>query len=131
MDTTATAGEAPVPAEAPLHARGGISIGGAITGALVVYAAALLFTLATRAVASYAGYRPYLLPIGGTHGVGLTAAAGIGAGLLLQTVIFNPGGLGQVLRPFTRWFAGHRFSMHEEHGDAAAAALVGAGDVRA
>jgi branched-chain amino acid transport system permease protein len=55
----------------------------------------------------------------------------IGAGLLLQTVIFNPGGLGQVLRPFTRWFAGHRFSVHDEHGDAAAAALVGGSDVRA
>ena len=55
----------------------------------------------------------------------------IGAGLLLQTVIFNPGGLGQVLRPFTQWFAGHRFSLHDEHGDAAAAALVGGSDVRA
>jgi branched-chain amino acid transport system permease protein len=55
----------------------------------------------------------------------------IGAGLLLQTVIFNPGGLGQVLRPFTRWFAGHPFSMHDEHGDAAAAALAGGSDVRA
>jgi branched-chain amino acid transport system permease protein len=52
-----------------------------------------------------------------------------GALLLLQTVIFNPGGLGQVLRPFTRWFAGHRFTMHDE-GDAAAAAL-GGGDIRA
>ena len=83
MDTTAPVVEEPVPTDALLVARGGTSIGGAITGALVVYAAALLFTLATRAVASYAGYRPYLLPIGGTHGVGLTAAAGIGAGLLL------------------------------------------------
>jgi branched-chain amino acid transport system permease protein len=55
----------------------------------------------------------------------------IGAGLLLQTVIFNPGGLGQVLRPFTRWFSGQKFSLHDEHGDAAAAALVGGGDVRA
>ena len=55
----------------------------------------------------------------------------IGAGLLLQTVIFNPGGLGQVLRPFTRWFAGHKFSMHDQHGDAAAAALVGGSNVRA
>jgi branched-chain amino acid transport system permease protein len=55
----------------------------------------------------------------------------IGAGLLLQTIIFNPGGLGQVLRPFTRWFAGHKLSMHDEHGDAAAAALVGGSDVRA
>ena len=55
----------------------------------------------------------------------------IGAGLLLQTVIFNPGGLGQVIRPFTRWYAGHKFSMHDEHGDAAAAALVGGSNVRA
>jgi branched-chain amino acid transport system permease protein len=55
----------------------------------------------------------------------------IGATLLLQTVIFNPGGLGQVLRPFTRWFSGHKFSLHDEHGDAAAAALSGGGDVRA
>ena len=36
-----------------------------------------------------------------------------------------------VLRPFTQWFAGHRFSLHDEHGDAAAAALAGSGDVRA
>ena len=55
----------------------------------------------------------------------------IGAVLLLQTVIFNPGGLGQVIRPFTRWFAGHPFSLHDEHGDAAAAALGGGSDVRA
>src|SRR5437773_6535908 len=83
MDSTATIVEAPAPAGAPLVVRGGTSIGGAITGALVVYAAVLLFVLATRAVASYAGYRPYLLPIGGTHGAGLAAATGIGAGLLL------------------------------------------------
>ena len=82
MHTTATI-EAPAPANAPPVVRGGTSVGAAITGALVVYAAALLFVLGTRAVASYAGYRPYLLPIGGTHGVGLTAAAGIGAGLVL------------------------------------------------
>lgn len=55
----------------------------------------------------------------------------IGAVLLLQTLIFNPGGLGQVLRPFTRWFGGHPFSLHDEHGDAAAAALAGGSDVRA
>jgi hypothetical protein len=83
MDTTATIVEGPVPAEAPLVVRGGTSVGAAVTGALVVYAAALLFVLATRTFASYAGYRPYLLPIGGMHGAGLTAAAGIGAGLLL------------------------------------------------
>jgi branched-chain amino acid transport system permease protein len=54
----------------------------------------------------------------------------IGAGLLLQTVIFNPGGLGQVLRPFTRWFGGHPFTMHDD-GDAAGAALGGGDSVRA
>ena len=45
MDTTATVVEPTLPADAPLLARGGTSIGGAITGALVVYAAVLLFTL--------------------------------------------------------------------------------------
>jgi len=54
----------------------------------------------------------------------------IGAVLLLQTVIFNPGGLGQVLRPFTQWFSGKRFSLHAE-GDAAGAALGGGDSVRA
>src|SRR5438105_7481770 len=83
MDTTATIVEGPVPADAPLVVRGGTSVGAAVTGALVVYAAALLFILATRAFASYAGYRPYLLPIGGMHGAGLMAAIGIGAGLVL------------------------------------------------
>ena len=92
MDTTAPIVKATVPADTalaargtdvPLVARGGISVGGAATGALVVYAATLLFTLATRAVASYIGYQPYRLPIGGTHGVALTATIGTGAGLLL------------------------------------------------
>jgi hypothetical protein len=84
MDTTATVVEEPVPAPAPLAARGGPSIGGAVTGALVVYAAALLFTLSTRAFASYAGYKPYRLPVGGVHGSGLTAAVAIGTGLFLS-----------------------------------------------
>jgi hypothetical protein len=74
---------AAAPTAAPLAVRGGPSVGGAVTGALVVYAAALLFTLATRAVTSYAGYKPYRLLVGGTHPPGLSAAAGIGAGLLL------------------------------------------------
>jgi hypothetical protein len=87
MDTTAVVVEAPARADAPLAdgplvVRGGASLGGAVTGALVVYAAGLLFVLVARGVASYAGYRPYLLPIGGTHGAGLIAAAGIGAGVL-------------------------------------------------
>src|SRR5436853_151370 len=84
MDTAATVVEEPVPQPGALAVRGGPSIGGAVTGALVVYAAALLFTLATRAIASYAGYKPYRLAIGGMHGSGLTAAAGIGTGLFLS-----------------------------------------------
>jgi branched-chain amino acid transport system permease protein len=40
----------------------------------------------------------------------------IGAVLLLQTIILNPGGLGQVVAPFTRWFAGHRFTLHDPSG---------------
>jgi hypothetical protein len=84
MDTTAAIVEEPVPPPGPLTVRGGPSIGGAVTGALVVYAAALLFTLATRAFASYAGYKPYRLPVGGMHGSGLTAAVGIGTGLFLS-----------------------------------------------
>jgi hypothetical protein len=87
MDTSATVVEAPARADVPLTdsrlvIRGGTSLGGAVTGALVVYAAGLLFVLATRAFASYAGYRPYFLPIGGTHGTGLAAAIGIGAGVV-------------------------------------------------
>ena len=36
----------------------------------------------------------------------------IGALLLLQTLIFNPGGLGGQLRPLSRWMTGHRFELH-------------------
>ncbi|HET7311940.1 MAG TPA: branched-chain amino acid ABC transporter permease [Mycobacteriales bacterium] len=49
----------------------------------------------------------------------------IGAGLLLQTVILNPGGLGQVIRPFARWFAGHPFTLHDPDGDSGVGAMEG------
>jgi branched-chain amino acid transport system permease protein len=49
----------------------------------------------------------------------------IGAVLLLQTVILNPGGLGQVIRPFARWFAGHRFTLHDPDGDAGMGSMEG------
>jgi branched-chain amino acid transport system permease protein len=42
----------------------------------------------------------------------------IGAVLLLQTIVLNPGGLGQVARPLSRWFTGHRFSVHDEDDSA-------------
>jgi branched-chain amino acid transport system permease protein len=53
----------------------------------------------------------------------------IGAVLLLQTIIFNPGGLGQVVAPFTRWFAGGRFTFHDPDGGHSGASK--ASDVRA
>ena len=48
----------------------------------------------------------------------------IGALLLLLTILQFPGGIAQQLRPFTRWFAGGRFSMHHE-GDAGPGAVEG------
>lgn len=42
------------------------------------------------------------------------AVAGvISAGLLLQTLIFNPGGIGQAISPITRWLSGGRFTLHD------------------
>jgi branched-chain amino acid transport system permease protein len=52
----------------------------------------------------------------------------IGAVLLLQTIIMNPGGLGQVIRPVERWLAGGRFTFHDEE---AAGAESGGRHVRA
>jgi branched-chain amino acid transport system permease protein len=49
----------------------------------------------------------------------------IGAVLLLQTIIMNPGGLGQVLRPFSRWIAGHKFSLHDPDGGSGAGGMDG------
>jgi branched-chain amino acid transport system permease protein len=49
----------------------------------------------------------------------------IGALLLLQTLIFNPGGLGGQLRPLTRWLSGHRFSLHDDTADAGPGAVEG------
>lgn len=53
---------------------------------------------------------------------GASLAGLIGALLLLQTLIFNPGGIGAQLRPIARWMSGHRFELHEssESGPAAA-----------
>lgn len=52
----------------------------------------------------------------------------LGAVLLLQTVILNPGGLGQVLAPVGRWLAGGPWHAT---GDAAASMGGAVGDVRA
>lgn len=78
MAATGTVVEAPAP---PMPIRGGVSVAGVVTGALVAYAAGILFVLGARAIGDYAGYRPFRLPIGGMHRTGLVAAVAIGAGV--------------------------------------------------
>ena len=49
------------------------------------------------------------------YGPNKASVAGlIGAVLLLQTLVFNPGGVGQVLGPLRRWLVGQRFTLHAE-----------------
>lgn len=48
----------------------------------------------------------------------------IGALLLVLTLIQNPGGIAQQLRPLTRWFGGGRFTLHD-HSDSGPAAVEG------
>ena len=43
-----------------------------------------------------------------------TARLVIGPLLLLLTLVRFPGGIGQQLRPITRWLAGHRFDVHDK-----------------
>jgi branched-chain amino acid transport system permease protein len=45
--------------------------------------------------------------------------------LLLQTLIFNPGGIGQIISPVTRWLGGAKFSMHDPTADAGPRAVEG------
>lgn len=54
----------------------------------------------------------------------------IGAGLLIITLIQFPGGIGQQIRPITRWFAGHKFDLHAIREGTSAAAVGGGADVR-
>lgn len=64
--------------------------------------------------------------ISGYYGQNKGALAGlIGAALLLQTLIFNPGGLGAQLRPVTRWLAGEPFSLHDDEAGSGPAAVEG------
>jgi len=48
----------------------------------------------------------------------------IGALLLLQTLLFNRGGIGAQLRPIARWMTGHRFEFHPS-AEAGPAAVEG------
>jgi branched-chain amino acid transport system permease protein len=49
----------------------------------------------------------------------------IGALLLLQTLIFNPGGIGGQVRPIARWMTGSRFELHDTSADSGPAAAEG------
>lgn len=49
----------------------------------------------------------------------------IGALLLLQTLIFNPGGIGGQLRPIARWMTGRKFELHDSSAEAGPAAVEG------
>ena len=58
------------------------------------------------------------------------AVAGLlSALLLLQTLIFNPGGIGQQLKPITGWLGGGKFSLH--HGGESGPGAVEGSNVRA
>jgi branched-chain amino acid transport system permease protein len=48
----------------------------------------------------------------------------IGALLLLQTLIFNPGGIGGQLQPISRWMTGKKFELHSS-AEAGPAAVEG------
>jgi branched-chain amino acid transport system permease protein len=54
------------------------------------------------------------------------AVAGLlSAGLLLQTLIFNPGGIGQIVSPVTRWLGGRPFSLHDPDAETGVRAVEG------
>jgi branched-chain amino acid transport system permease protein len=54
------------------------------------------------------------------------AVAGVLSGLLLlQTLIFNPGGIGQVISPLTRWLAGGKFTLHDPDAESGVRAVEG------
>jgi branched-chain amino acid transport system permease protein len=104
-----------------------MAVVGGLANRAGVIAAALFFALVSP-------LSPLLASIAGHTGWGdfyldnkFYIANVIGAVLLLQTVVMNPGGLGQVLRPFSRWFAGKRFTLHDPDGDAGVGAMEGSG----
>ncbi|HLH28028.1 MAG TPA: hypothetical protein VKW77_03885 [Acidimicrobiales bacterium] len=71
------------PPEGHVKVRGATSIGSLFTGALVAWAAVVLFALIARGAASYAGYKPAVLDVGGARTTGLLTAGAIGLGLVL------------------------------------------------
>jgi branched-chain amino acid transport system permease protein len=103
---------------------GGLANRAGVVGAAIFFALVSPISPLLQAFASHTGWGTFY----GNNKFYISNV--IGAALLLQTVILNPGGLGQVLRPFTRWFGGHRFTLHDPDGDAGAGAIEGS-NVRA
>jgi ABC-type branched-subunit amino acid transport system permease subunit len=101
--------------------RVGVAIGG-IFFALLDYLLDKLF-ISWHAFRHLAENIPVL---NGYYGPNRGALAGlIGALLLLQTLIFNPGGIGQAVGPIQRWLKGHRFSLHDPSAESGVAAVEG------
>jgi branched-chain amino acid transport system permease protein len=67
----------------------------------------------------------YYDPNGGFGPNKASLAALIGALLLLQTLLFNPGGIGGQLRPVSRWMTGKRFELHDSNAESGPAAVEG------
>jgi branched-chain amino acid transport system permease protein len=98
---------------------GGLANRAGVVGAAIFFALVSPISPLLQSLASHTGWGTFY----GNNKFYISNV--IGAALLLQTVILNPGGLGQVLRPFARWFGGHKFTLHDPDGDAGAGAMEG------
>ena len=98
---------------------GGLANRGGAIGAALFFALVSPISPLLQALANHTGWGVYY----GNNKFYISNV--IGAALLLQTVILNPGGLGQVIRPFARWFGGHKLTLHDPDGDAGAGAMEG------
>ena len=85
-----------------MRSRAGLVIGGAF------------FALMPYLIEKIPGFTDLLAKIPGPQDLTPEIAPlVIGPLLLLLTLIQFPGGIGQQLRPITRWMAGHRFDVHD------------------
>jgi branched-chain amino acid transport system permease protein len=98
---------------------GGLANRGGAIGAAIFFALVSPISPLLQSFANHTGWGTYY----GNNNFYISNV--IGATLLLQTIIMNPGGLGQVIRPFARWFGGHKFTLHDPDGDAGAGAMEG------
>jgi branched-chain amino acid transport system permease protein len=103
---------------------GGLANRSGVIGAAIFFALVSPISPLLQSLANHTGWGTYY----GNNKFYISNV--IGAALLLQTVILNPGGLGQVVRPFARWFGGHKFTLHDPDGDAGVGAMEGS-NVRA